>query len=148
MAMRGNIIRSFALICVALTSAFLVYLSLRLTGILAAPNWCNRAMGAAEDVEGKTRPEFAVSGCFRLLERQLEALAINSHIAIGVMALCLGVLVVIVIAGGRVSFKGTKDGIEALVERDDVTDAARRVEGAATAERKEIEEEVADVRTS
>lgn len=139
-----NTIRSFALIVVAITSGFLIYLSLHLTGILAAPNWCNRAMGAAEDVEGKTRPEFAVAGCYRLLERQLDALALNSHITIGVLALCLGVLIVIVIAGGRLSLTASKTGFSADVGKDGKVAGAKRVEDAASEEREAIEEEAGE----
>lgn len=150
MAVRGNIIRTFALICTAITSAFLLGIAIWLISLLAAPNWCQRAMGAVETVDGMTRPEFAVSGCFQLLNRQVEALAVNSHIAIGVLAVCLAVLIVIVIAGGRLSFKANATGVEGAVGGNDdpAVEGARRVEDAATAEREQVEEEVADARTN
>lgn len=135
-----NTVRTWALVATVLTSGAVIAGSWWLIAILAAPNWCNRAMGAAEDAAA--RPEFAVSGCFSLLRRQVDALALNSHFAIGTLALCLLVLIVIVIAGGRLSFKANKDGVEADIGKDGKVEAARRVEGAAREERKEIEAEV------
>ena len=111
-----NTIRTFALVCVGVTSLFLIGLSVWLVEILSAPNWCARAMGAAKEQD---RPEFAVGGCYKLLMRQVEALSLNSHIAIGMIALCLCVLMVIVVAGGKLSFRGGKDGVDFNVERND-----------------------------
>lgn len=112
MSAQPNSIRTWALIAVAVTSAVLIYFAWWLIGIIAAPDWCNRARGFRD------RPEFAMGECFALLRQQVEALAINSHFAIGTLALCLAVLVIIVLAGGRVSFKANRDGIEADVAHD------------------------------
>lgn len=131
-------IRTWALIAVAVTSAALIYFAHWLIERIASPDWCNRALGAAEYANG--RPEYAVGGCFALLNRQIEALALNSHIAFGVLALCLAVLVVIVLAGGKVNFRASKDGVEADISRD-VADAARDVAKAADAKADEIVEE-------
>ncbi|KRA83062.1 hypothetical protein [Altererythrobacter sp. Root672] len=107
-----NMIRTWALIAVAVTSAALIYFAWRLIGIIAAPDWCSRALGF------ETRPELAMGECFALLQRQVEALALNSHFAIGTLGLCLAVLVIIVLAGGRVSFRAGRDGVEADVARE------------------------------
>ena len=119
-------IRTWALIAVAVTSAALIGLSYWLVGLLSQPEWCTRAIGASQYVEG--RPEYAVGGCFTLLQQQVSALALNSHISIGVLALCLAVLVVIVLAGGRLSFSASRDGVNADIQRDaaqEVADAAQ-----------------------
>lgn len=143
MSDQRNTIRSWALAAVAVTSIAVIGAAAWLIDLLAAPDWCARAMGAAEDANA--RPEFAVNGCFELLRRQVDALAINSHIVLGTLALCLAVLVVIVLAGGRLSFKASKAGLETDIGQDrgdPKVEAARRVEEAATVERQTIEQEV------
>lgn len=45
----------------------------------------------------------------------MSALAINSYIFGGVIALCLAALMIIVVAGGRLSFTGNKDGVSANI---------------------------------
>lgn len=115
MAAPRNTIRTFALVCVAITSGFLMYLAYWLISILSAPDWCTRAIGAAQQ---SNRPESAIGSCFVLLQQQIAALALNSHIAIGIIALCLGVLMVIVVAGGKLSFRAGKDGVNADVGSD------------------------------
>jgi hypothetical protein len=107
-----NAIRTWALIAAAVTSAALIYFAWRLIGLIAAPDWCNRALGF------ESRPDLAMAECFGLLQRQVEALALNSHFAIGTLALCLAVLVIIVLAGGRLSFRANKNGVEANVARE------------------------------
>lgn len=109
-----NSIRTWALVSVAVTSLALIGFSWWLIQILASPDWCNRAIGASKDA----RPEFAVSGCFALLKQQVSALSVNSFIALGTLALCLAVLVVIVLAGGKLSFKASKDGVAADMASD------------------------------
>jgi len=143
MSQPRNTIRTFALVCVALTSGFLIWLAVKLVNILAADDWCERAMGAADDVQGRVRAEFAVSGCFKFLDNQLDALALNSHIAIGVIAMCLAVLMVIVIAGGKLSFTGNARGVSMNVgaDREEArADGARQVERAAREERRAVEQ--------
>ncbi len=134
-------IRVFALVATTITSAAVIYFSWWLISILAAPNWCDRALGAAEKADA--RSEFGVGACFNLLNLQVEALALNSHLLVGTLALCLLVLMVIVIAGGRLNFKVSKAGAEANMGKDDAVEGARRVEEAATEKREEIEQEAA-----
>lgn len=114
-----NTIRTFALVCVALTSAFVTGMAVWYTFILSSPDWCTQAIGAARQGD---RPESAVAGCFGLFSQQLTALAINSFIIIGIIALCLGVLMVIVVAGGRLSFKAGRDGASADIGSDNHVD--------------------------
>lgn len=121
-----NTIRTFALVCVAITSFFVMGMGIWLTLLLSASNWCARAIGAGQIAN---RPQNAISGCFTLLHDQVEALAWNSHIFAFVIGLCLAALMVIVVAGGRLSFKATKAGIETDIAPDDaaqvVADAAQ-----------------------
>jgi hypothetical protein len=100
-----NPIRLFAVICVAVTSAFVMVMSYRLLNVLSGPGWCATALGAgkATSVDGTVK---GLDSCVNLLTIQLKSLANNSYIFGGVIALCLLTLIVIVIAGGRLTFKG------------------------------------------
>lgn len=128
-------IRTWALIAVAVTSASLIYFAHWLIERIASPDWCARAIGASKSTD--VQPEYVVGGCFKLLNKQVEALALNSHIAFGVLALCLAVLVVIVLAGGQLKFRGTKEGVEM-----DIGKAAKKVAKAADDKADEIIEEI------
>lgn len=116
-------IRTFALVCVAITSVFVLGMIVWYTTILTGRDWCVRAMGAAQLAE---RPESAISNCFSLLSDQVAALAWNSHIFVAIIALCLLVLMVIVVADGEVSFKAGKTGVEGHIGRE-VEEAAQFV---------------------
>lgn len=100
-SLRTHPIRAFALLCVAVTSGFLAYLALRLIGTLSSPSWCSTALQAERITAKETF--VGLTACVDLLKIQLSALALNSQIVIGTFALCLGVLVVIVIAGARIA---------------------------------------------
>lgn len=104
-----NTIRTYAVIVVSITSAFIMWMSYWLTKILAAPDWCARAINAEK--LSTARATSAVELCKDLLLEQVGALGMNSHIYAGVIGLCLLVLMVIVIAGGHVSFKADKTGL-------------------------------------
>lgn len=91
-------IRFFAVLCVAVTSTFVMYMSYTLVSILSSPGWCGKALQA----ERISSQNFGgLTACVGLLTIQLKSLAFNSYIFAGVIAVCLGVLVVIVIAGGQ-----------------------------------------------
>lgn len=113
--MRNNI-RSWAMVAVAVSSAFTIGIATWLIWILSGHDWCARALGAARYANG--RPEFAVGGCYQLLLRQVDFLGPALLICIGVQAMSLAVLVVIVLAGGKLSFKANRDGVEGNVSRD------------------------------
>ena len=109
-------LRTFALVFVSITTIFVIGMGIWLVSILADKGWCSRALGAAKYAGGS--PETAIGGCYQLLTAQLHALAINSFIYGGVVALCLAALMLIVVAGGRLSFRGGKDGVEAEIGKD------------------------------
>jgi hypothetical protein len=136
----SNTIRSFALVCVVATSAFIMGMAWWIVKILAAPQWCARALGAG-NLTGKDRTVVGLDGCIDLLKIQLNSLAWNSHIVLVVLALCLLVLVVIVIADGRVSLKASKTGFEADIGADEPAAAAARVADAAVDEAQQVAQE-------
>jgi hypothetical protein len=100
-----NGIRVFALICVAVTSIYIMWMGYLLNDVLAGPKWCQTALGAekASSTDGTIK---GLDGCMQLLTIQLKSLATNSHILFGVVALCLLVLIVVVIAQARLELKG------------------------------------------
>lgn len=135
MAEPRNTIRTYALVAVAVTSAALIGFGVWLIWLLGVSDWCGRAVTGAKDV---ARPETAVGECFVLLDKQVTALSINSFIVLGTLALCLAVLVVIVIAGGKLSFKASATGgVEADVSHDP-GEAAQSVATAAQVQADEV----------
>lgn len=144
-----NTIRTFALVCVCITSAFLIFMGVWLTILLSTDGWCDRAVGASKDAAGVERPEYSVGGCFQLLNAQVEALAWNSHIVLAVMALCLLVLMVIVVSGGHLSFSASKAGLSGNLGGGDgvpetPAEGAKLAAGAATDVAKKLGESEAD----
>lgn len=131
---RDQPVRAFALLCVAVTSGFLAYLAILLIRTLSSPTWCGTAL-QAERITAKDS-FVGLTACVDLLKIQLNALALNSQIVIGTFAMCLGVLVVIVIAGAKLAGKGP-GGIEVAI---DAQKAADQVAGAAVEEAAEIKE--------
>ena len=121
-----NSIRSWALVAVAVSSAFTIAIAFWLISILSGQDWCSRALGAAKYATG--RPQPAIDACFRLMGQQVETLGRSLLIVIGVQALSLLVLIVIVLAGGRLGFRAGKDGVAAEIGADK---AARKVADAA-----------------
>lgn len=116
-----NTIRTFALVCVAITSVFIMAMGYWLTTILAAPEWCARAINAEKLANPRQVTSFQT--CKDLLLEQVGAVAFNSHIYAFSIALCLVALMLIVVAGGRVSFTATKAGVAGNLSRDDPGDA-------------------------
>ena len=86
----SNPIRVAALICVAITSAYLMWMGWKINEILASPSWCSRALQAERISEQNFT---GIQDCVSLLTIQLKSLATNSHILFGVIALCLLVLI-------------------------------------------------------
>jgi hypothetical protein len=110
----NNPIRLFAVICVAVTSVFVMYMSYELLQTLSGPGWCRTALGAekASSTDGTIK---GLDACVGLLTIQLKALANNSYIFGGVVALCLLTLIVIVIAGSKLSFDAGITGVSANI---------------------------------
>lgn len=115
-----NTIRTFALVCVAITSVFVIGMIIWSTVILAAPEWCSRALGAEKASPGRTLE--GLKACIELMGSQVSALAINSHIYALTISLCLIALMLIVVAGGRISFSASKAGLSGNIARDDPGD--------------------------
>ena len=122
-----NPIQVFAMFCVACTAAFLGFISWRLIQTLSSPQWCANALQAERISPGNTF--VGLTSCMDLLKIQLQTLATNSHIAIGAFALSMVVLVVIVIAGAKLS--GRAFGNELNIEKDDAKEGAEFVASAA-----------------
>lgn len=131
-------IRFFAVLCVAVTSVFVMYMSYELITILSSPDWCGKALQAqrisSENFGGLT-------ACVGLLTIQLKSLAYNSYIFAGVIAICLGVLVVIVVAGGKadITLPTTIGGGHIGIDKQTAaSEAATDVAGAAVDKAAEI----------
>lgn len=112
---RNQPVRAFALLCVAITSGYVMWMGYRLSNILASPGWCNRTL-KADQIAPDSKFD-ALQACIGLLTVQLKAIATNSHIYAGVIALCLLALMVIVVAGGHLSFNAP-GGFGGSVGRD------------------------------
>jgi len=122
-----NSIRSWALVAVFVSSIFTIGIAAWITSILSDPEWCNRILGASKYIDG--RPDYAVAACRDLMMQNADTLGTALIIAIGVQAGALLVLVVIVLAGGRLSFKASNKGVSANMSRE--VEAAREVADAA-----------------
>lgn len=103
-----------ALGLVAATSAFFGYLAYWLIETLASPGWCAKAIQAERITPGNAFQ--GLIGCLDLLKLQVGVLGKALLIVIGTFALCLGVLVVIVLAGAKLA--GSILGNNVNVERD------------------------------
>jgi hypothetical protein len=130
-------IRIFAIVCVAVICVFLMWMAYRVNEVLAGPGWCATAIGA-NNADHDSKIDVAQS-CVGLLTIQLKSLATNSHILLGSLALCLVVLIVVVIAGAKLTGK-FKDA-ELDIGRDAAA-AANQVAGAAVDEATAIQEKV------
>lgn len=139
-SIRANPVRAFAVVIVAVTSGFIMYISYRLIDILAAPEWCARAINAEKLSATRTASSFET--CKELLLAQIKALAMNSHIALGITALCLLVLIVIVVAGGKLSLSASRSGVNANIGKEKVEEAVDRVVEATAAEGQAAKEEL------
>lgn len=129
-----NSIRSWALVAVAISSVFIMGMRVWDQILLGHTDWCARALGAAKYATG--RPAYAIEQCFELQQMQIKTLSNGSMIDAGTIALCLVVLVVIVLAGGKVSLTTPWGGGNISSDRKD---AAKKVAEAAKAKAEEIE---------
>jgi hypothetical protein len=113
-----NPIRGFAVLCVAVTSGFVMYMSYQLLQTLSGPGWCATALGAGKASSKDGSPIKGLEACVGLLTIQLKSLATNSYIFGGVIALCLLTLIVIVIAGGKLSLDASPTGVKGEIGSD------------------------------
>lgn len=116
-----NPIRGFAVLIVAIIGIYIMWMGWRLSNILASPDWCSKALQAERITPGQTF--VGLTACVDLLKIQLKAIATDSHIFAGVVAMCLMTLIIIVIAGARAQFSFSKTGVTADMSRDDPGDA-------------------------
>jgi len=100
-----NPIRWMAVICVAITSAYVMWLGNKINDTLSGPGWCATALGAGKASAQDGSTVKGLEACVGLLTIQLKSLSTNSHILLGTIALCLLVLVVIVIASGKLDLE-------------------------------------------
>jgi hypothetical protein len=118
-------VRAFALLCVAVTSTFVMWMRWQQFMVLSSPDWCNRAV-KAEQLQPESRLDAALA-CVGLQQVQIKAIATNSYIDGGTIALCLLALMVIVVAGGHLNFTsplGSANMGGAAKAADEVADAA------------------------
>lgn len=134
---RRRSIRTFALVCVAVTSVYVMGMRVWAYQMIGA-DWCVKGLGAAKYATG--RPEYALKHCFQIQQQQLQVLREGSLIDGGVVALCLAVLMVIVVAGGRLSFKASTTGVETNISPGEAVRAAQRTADAAQEEADDIAE--------
>lgn len=123
---KKNPISTFAVLLVAVVCAYLFYMSFWQTTILTSPDWCQRAMRAEQIAPGTTYEQAlaALKSCNALQAIQLNAVALDSHIDHGTFSVIIIVLIVVVIAGARASWKVGPTGLEGTVSRDDPGDDA------------------------
>lgn len=139
-----NTIRSFALVCVAVTSLCIMGMRFWGTMILIDADWCDRAIGASEDAGlNGARSIEAIRACFELLNKQVDYLGWNSHIDTGTLGLCLLALMVIVVAGGRLNFSASTSGASGSIgpagePLDDRAQGAAETAGAAVDKANEV----------
>lgn len=134
-----SILRVFAIVGVAVISAYVMWMGYWLNETLSGPGWCRTALGAeqASSTDGTIK---GLDACVGLLTIQLKSLSTNSHILLGTVALCLLVLIVIVIARGHLDFSASKSGVSASIGRE-AEEAANKVAGAAVEKAAEIKDE-------
>lgn len=134
-----NPISTFAVLCVACTAGFLGYMTYWQTEILSSADWCSKAL-QAERVSAERGG--GMTSCHDILMVQLKALATNSHVDHGVFGMVLLVLIVVVIAGARLSLAASKSGVSANIGREEV-EAAQHVADKAEEGVAEVKEAVA-----
>jgi hypothetical protein len=125
----NNPIRWTAVICVAITSGYIMWLGNKQLNILSSPEWCSKALQAerisAQNFGGLT-------ACTDLLMIQLNAIARGFLVSNGVIALCLLALIVIVIAGGQIDLSGLGGSLH-LGRKGEATPAAKAATDTAAA---------------
>lgn len=105
-----NKVLAFALICVAASSAFVMWMQITLVTTLSSPDWCARAINAEQ--LAAVRGQSSIAICANLFDKQLGSLAIGLFINAGTNALALLVLIVIVVAGGKLKFNASREGVD------------------------------------
>lgn len=136
-----NPISLFAVLCVAATGSFLAFMARRMMGVLESTSWCSTAL-QAERITAK-ESFVGLTTCVELLKIQLSAIATGFHISTGGFVFVLIVLVVVVIAGARASWKISATGIEGNVGKHEADAAAEHVVAGAKEAEAEVKAETA-----
>lgn len=118
----------FAAFAVIGLGAAIVALSVYYTLILSSRDFCATVVGSKTATAAPSQG--VVTACANLMAIQLKAVATNSYINSTTIAICLVGLVILVIAGGRFTFKAGREGIEGSMSHD-VAEAAGQVADAA-----------------
>ena len=123
---KANPISTFAVLVVSAIGAFLAYMMIWQTSILTSPDWCAKAQRAERLAPGVSKEQSleVIKSCNEILVIQLKAIATDSHLDHGVQGFVLIVLIVVVIAGARASWKLGAGGLEGSVSRQDEAEAA------------------------
>jgi hypothetical protein len=137
-----NKVLAFALLCVAISSGFVMYMQVTLVHTLSSPDWCARAINAEK--LATVRGQSSIGICAALFDKQLGTLGIGLLINAGTVALCLLVLMVIVVAGGRLSFSVSKTGASANIGKTAVAQAAKDTADAVVDKAEEIADDTAE----
>lgn len=138
---KNNPISAFSVILVAYILGLVTYMMVWQTTVLTSEKWCANAMASERiaSTSSDKQAAAAVKSCNELLAIQLNAVATDSHMDHGTVAILIIVLVVVVIAGARAAWKLSTSGFEGSVSRDDeVDEAADKVAGAAVDKAEEI----------
>lgn len=117
---KRNPISAFAVLLVALIGSFLGYTLWWETTILTSPEWCQKAQRAEQIAPGQTVAQSLemVKSCNDLLMVQLQAVATDSHFDHGTFSTLVIVLVIVVVAGARASWKLSPTGLEGSLGRE------------------------------
>lgn len=108
--------RIFATIVISTIAAFLMGMAVWYTYTLSSNQFCINAAGI-EKATGENRTQITLE-CIKLLNEQVHALGNNGYIVLGTLALTIIVLVVIVIARGKVSIDASKEGVSAEIGKE------------------------------
>lgn len=108
--------RVFATVLIAAITLFLMAMAVWNTWAMSSSKWCNQVIGT-EQVTGE-RSVNTTANCIAIFRDQINALSVYGYIGLSTLALCVIVLVIIVVARGKVSFSASKDGVTADVSKE------------------------------
>lgn len=117
---KKNPISTLAVLQIAVVLAFMIYMTVWQTEVLTGSSWCARSSGLEKMLPGQTVAQMleVLKACNEMQKIQLGAVAVNSHIDHATFAFVLILLSGVVIAGVKMAFKLSKDGLEGDVSRD------------------------------
>jgi hypothetical protein len=114
---------------------FSAYQRVQQTRILSTPDWCARAVNAEKLTPGRQE-----TSCGELMKIQLKAVATNSHIDAGSQAVAQLAIILLVVAGGNLTFAVSKTGANLGLSRRQQDAAAAGAAQAAQAGKEEAQD--------